>query len=213
MISEFIVKRRQHFYVTHSITNTRAAIGIRTNNVAGIPLPQPEDAAVYVAAVEYNPSSGNQNQEYICITNPNPYAVDISDWKLSGGVDFTFAGGTVIPSNQVVYVSPNVREFKARATGPSGGQGLFVVGPYKGHLSARGEGLIINNDLGRLVSSNRYVGSPSLAQQFLRITEIMYNPTPFPDNTNIDAQEFEYIELKNISSSATIGLERPSESR
>ena len=83
---------------------------------------------------------------------------------------------------------------------------MFVVGPYKGHLSARGEGLIINNDLGRLVSSNRYVGSPSLAQQFLRITEIMYNPTPFPDNTNIDAQEFEYIELKNISSSATIGL-------
>src|SRR5256885_9412201 len=51
----------------HSITNTRAAIGIRTNNVAGIPLAQPDDAAVYVAAVEYNPSSGNQNQEYICI--------------------------------------------------------------------------------------------------------------------------------------------------
>src|SRR5204863_7448566 len=46
----------------------------------------------------------------------------------------------------------------------------------------------------------------SLVQQFLRITEIMYNPTPFPGNTNIDAQEFEYIELKNISSSTTLSL-------
>jgi hypothetical protein len=205
LINYFIVPRRQHFYVTHSITNTSKPIGITTNNNAGIPLPQPASAAVLVDKVEYNPSGGNQQHEYLTVTNPNPYAVDISDWKLSGGVEFTFTKGTVLPSNGVVYVSPDVRAFKARSVAPRGGMGLFIVGPYRGQLSARGEPLMITNAAGSQVYSNVYAGSPSLAQRYLRITEIMYNPTPIP-NELTDAQEFEYIELKNISSADTLSL-------
>ncbi len=51
---------------------------------------------------------------------------------------------------------------------------------------------------GRLVSSNSYVGVPSAAQRYLRITEIMYNPSPLAGSLT-DPQLFEYIELKNIS--------------
>lgn len=206
LMTYFIGLRRQHFYVTHSITNTAKPIGIRTNENAGIPLEQPLDATVQVASVEYNPSTGNQLHEYLTITNPNPYAVDISDWKLTGGVEFTFAKGTVIPSNMVVYVTPNVRVFKTRPIAPRGGMGLFVVGPYKGQLSARGEPLMIFNDRGSMVYSNVYTGNPSAAQQSLRITEIMYNPTPILDQPLTDAQEYEFIELKNISPSATLDL-------
>jgi len=46
---------------------------------------------------------------------------------------------------------------------------------------------------------------PSPAQQYLRITEIMYNPSPAPA-INSDAQQFEYIELKNISPSTALDL-------
>ncbi|HTD87473.1 MAG TPA: lamin tail domain-containing protein [Candidatus Binatia bacterium] len=206
LMTYFIAARRQHFYGTHCITNTAKPIGIGTNNNAGIPLEQPANAAVQVASVEYNPSSGNQLHEYLTVTNPNPYAVDISDWKLTGGVEFTFQKGTVIPSNTVVYVSPNVRAFKARPVAPTGGMGLFIVGPYKGQLSARGEPLVIFNDRGTLVYSNSYTGNPSASQQYLRITEIMYNPTPILDQPLTDAQEYEFIELKNISPSVTLNL-------
>ena len=208
VLNEFIARRRTHFYVTHSITNASAAfpVGITKTNNAGIPLEQPLNAAVQVATVEYNPAGGNQIHEYLTITNPNPYAVDISDWKLSGGVEFTFAKGTVMASNTVLYVSPNVRAFKTRPVAPRGGMGLFVVGPYKGQLSARGEPLMISNERGTMVYSNAYTGNPSPAQQYLRITEIMYNPTPILDQPLTDAQEYEFIELKNISSSVTLNL-------
>ena len=204
-INQYIVPRRRHWFVTHSITNTARAIGIFNTNNAGIPLSQPTNALISVAGLDYSPVSGNQDEEYLCLTNGNPIALDISGWKLGGGVDFTFKAGTVIPSNGVVYVSPNTLAFRNRAVAPHGGMALFVVGPYRGQLSARGEPLTITDTGGRLVYTNTYVGNPTLAQQFLRITEIMYNPSPLPGNTN-DAQEFEYVELKNISASTTLDL-------
>jgi hypothetical protein len=204
-VNQYFVPRRKHWFVTHSITNTAKPIGINNANNAGIPLPQPTNAVITVTAVEYNPASTNQLEEYICITNGNPYAVDISGWKLGGGVEFTFIPGTVMGSNTVMYVSPDTLAFRNRSVAPHGGMALLAVGPYKGQLSARGEPLTITDNRGRLVYTNTYAGNPSLAQQFLRVTELMYNPSPLPGNPT-DPQEFEYIELKNISASSTISL-------
>jgi CotH kinase protein/Lamin Tail Domain len=207
LLNEFIGRRRSHFYVKHSITNATPGfpVGITKTSNAGIPLSQPAASSVSIAGVEFNPASSNQLEEYVCVTNPQPYAVDISGWKVDGGVSFTFKPGTVMPGNSVLYLSPDVNAFRARAATPRGGQGHFVQGPYQGQLSARGESLTITDTFGRQVSSNSYVGNPSLAQQHLRITEIMYSPSLLAGNTNA-AQEFEYIELKNISGSVTLNL-------
>ena len=204
LLNQFVGPRRAHWYATHSITNTLKAIGIGNANNAGIPLAQPSNLSLNVVGVEFNPSGGNQEQEFICVSNPAPIAVDITGWKLAGAVDFTFKPGTVIPSNSVLYVSPNVVQFRARTSGPRGGQGLFVVGPYKGQLSARGETIEVLNNLGALVHTNRYNGNPSLIQQHLRITEIMYHPSAHP--ANLDPEQFEYVELRNISTNVTISL-------
>jgi len=205
LINQFIYVRRAHFYVKHSITNTALPIGISSASNAGIPLSQAPDATITVLGVEANPASANQAEEYICLTNSAPSAVDISGWTLSGAVDFTFKPGTVMIPNSILYVSPDVNAFRARPTSPHGGQGLFVVGPYQGQLSARGEVIRITDDSGRLVSTNSYPGNPSLAQQFLRITELMYHPAPLAGNANA-ADEFEYIELKNIGPTLTLDL-------
>ncbi|HMJ65421.1 MAG TPA: lamin tail domain-containing protein, partial [Candidatus Binatia bacterium] len=181
-------------------TNTALAIGITKDSNAGIPLDQSGDAVVLIAGLEYNPSSGNQEQEYVCITNPQPYAVDISDWELSGGIRFKFKKGTVIPTNSVLYVSPNLVAFRSRTVSPRGGQALFVVGKYEGQLSARGETLFLHDQWGRLVHTNSYPGTPSAAQQFLRVTEIMYSPAP-PPSGPYSREDFEYIELKNTGPS------------
>lgn len=204
LLNQFVGPRRAHWYATHSITNTLKAIGIGNASNAGIPLAQPSNLSLNVVGVEFNPSGGNQEQEFICVSNPAPIAVDVTGWKLAGAVDFTFKPGTVIPSNSVIYVSPNAVQFRARTTGPRGGQGLFVVGPYKGQLSARGETIEVLNNLGVLVHTNRYNGNPSLVQQHLRITELMYHPSAHP--ANLDPEQFEYIELRNISTNVTISL-------
>ncbi len=197
LISEFNEPRREHFFFTHCVVNTNVPVSLGNSYNAGIPLEQPNDTWLWVSELDYNPASGNQAEEYLCLTNPNPYAVDLSGWKLDGAVRFAFQSGTVIPSNSVLYVSPDVVAFRARTNGPNGSQGFFVQGPYQGQLSARGETLLIKNDHGLVVSTNTYVGDPSPAQQYLRITELMFNPAP-PSGYPGDAQAFEFIELKNI---------------
>ncbi|MCA9265781.1 MAG: CotH kinase family protein, partial [Planctomycetales bacterium] len=111
------------------------------DDVAGIPDEQALNPQINFDPVNYdaNPISGNQDEEYLKLDNPNDTAVDISGWRLEGGIEYTFAPGTVIISGDSVYVSPHVRSFRARTTGPSGGQGLFVQGAYQGHLSNFGE--------------------------------------------------------------------------
>lgn len=193
--NDYLGPRRDYLY------NTLSAI---------IPPPQPVGAAVNIGAIEFSPASGNQDQEYIEILNPNSYAIDISDWTLSGDVDHTFVPGTVIPANGRLYLTPDSAAFRARTTGPRGGQGLFVQGGYDGHLSSFGGTLTITNTEGVDVATTTFQGNPSLAQQFLRITEVMYHPLN-PTQAEIDLgftndNAFEYVELMNISPSQTLDL-------
>ncbi len=205
LLTQFVGPRRRHWYVTHSITNTARPIGITPSSNAGIPLAQPAEAFVDVVGVDFNPPGGNQNQEYVALGNGQPYAVDLGGWKLDGGVRFTFPPGTVIPSNSVLYVSPDVRAFRARTTGPRGGQGRFVVGPYEGQLSARGETLLVKNASGEVVREFVYAGDPSPAQRYLRVTELMYHARPLPGNPAA-ADEFAFVELRNTSTNLTLDL-------
>ncbi len=187
--NEYLVQRRNHLFNTH------------VNGGALIPSVQPVAAQLRFATLEVTPISGNQDEEFIELRNDNAFAVDVSGWTLSGQVEHTFAPGTVLPGGTSLYLSPNVRAFRARATGPRGGQSLFVQGNYRGQLSARGGNLMLHDTAGRPTGAQTYAGTPSPAQQFLRITEIMYHPDA-PDSPAIGsaytADDFEFVELKNI---------------
>ena len=187
------------------LTGRRAYLFInQVTNTPLLPQAQPDNVVINFGAVEYNPASANQAQEYIELVNTNPIAVDISGWKLDGGVQFTFIAGTIIAPTNHLYVSPDVKSFRARTTGPRGGQRLLVVGPYTGQLSARGESLALLTASAQTNSTLTYAGTPSAAQSYLRITELMYNPAP--QTGPYDAQEYEFIELKNISGSVALDL-------
>jgi hypothetical protein len=161
------------------------------------------------SAVEHSPASGDQDQEYIEITNPNTVAVDLSGWKITGGVTFTFEPGTIVNGTvgvgvalpagvNKIYVAASRNGFKTRTVAPKGGQSLNVVGGYQGHLSNVGETLFLLDDTGTQRATTTYSGTASPAQLYLVITEVMYNP-----GGNGLA---EFIELKNISSSVTLDL-------
>ena len=187
----YLQPRRNHLYVNHS-TNTRYA------DFAGIPAAQADGLFIDITAADPNPASGNQDQEYVRLNNPNPVAVDVSGWKLGGAIDYTMPAGVVIPANGSVYVARDLVAFRARTSGPSGGQALFAVGGYDGQLSARGETVVLTDADGNQVDTFTYDPNPTPAQQAIRITELMYHPPDAPNNTPIDEQ-FEYIELQNIS--------------
>ncbi|MCA9212479.1 MAG: lamin tail domain-containing protein [Planctomycetales bacterium] len=145
------------------------------------------------------PESNNQDEEFVSIVNHENRAIDISAWKIQGGIQFEFQPGTVIPANGRIYLSPNVAAFRQRSLGPTGGQGLFVQGNYQGHLSNRGEAIELIDVNGNLVTTLETPDISSDVQKYLRITELHYNPPGDDDAT-------EFIEIRNVSDSVSLDL-------
>ncbi len=154
-----------------------------TLNGDPIPGSQPALPRVQFGALDITPASGNQAEEFIELVNPNPYAIDISGWHLTDAVRHTFRPGTVIPPQHSLFVSPNVQAFRFRQISPTTNESRFVQGNYSGELNARGETISLLNTANQVVTSLSFAGSPSVAQQFLRISEIMFNPPAAPETT------------------------------
>lgn len=173
----------------------------------GVELPPQVDAPkLKFGRVDAAPASGNEDEEYIEITNPLSTAVDISGWQLAGGVQHTFAPGTVIPAGRSLFVSPNVRAFRARTTGPSGGQALFLQGAYQGHLSNAGTTVKLVAANQAEVASLVVAPAPTPIQQYLRVSEIMYMPQAQAADGRFAADDFEFIEFVNTSPTQTLDL-------
>jgi hypothetical protein len=202
----FIIPRRTHYFTTHTSTTN---VGIANANSAGIPAtPQPATFPMTITAYDYNPTdAGKQNAEWIQITNPNAFAADISGWSLSGAVNFTFKSGTVVAAGTSVYVSPRQQSFRARTTTPRGGEGRFVVGPYSGQISARGEIIELRDALNAVVASQTTPTNPTAGQQQLRITELNFNPGAptageLASLPGVGASDFEWLEIQNIGATS-----------
>lgn len=182
------------------------------NNQSGIePLPAAQVASppVTIHSVNYDP--GAENQEYLVVRNTSlTDAVDVSDWTLSGGVQFTFSGGTVIPPGAGttqhlgdLFVTRSPRDFRLRTISPRGGEYCFIAGPYDGRLSARGETVELRDAAGALISTFTWPAAPTAGQQQLRVSEIHFNPLnpslgELAGNPSWTAGDFEFIELENI---------------
>src|SRR6185436_19788405 len=138
---------------------------------------------ITIETVDFNPTTGNQGHEYFVVRNSNSYAVDISGWKISGAVDWTFKPGTVLPGgggvNQHqgdIFVAKDPFLFRQGATVAGGRQYAFVQGPYSGQLSARGATLELRNPAGTLLKSKSWAPASTRMQDQLRITELNYAP-------------------------------------
>ena len=156
--NDYLAVRRTHLFVTHNVDRV-ASYKIAGSYSAAIPNAQPANPTIKFGAYDCNPTSGDQDQEYIELVNPNLSAVDISGWQLAGGVEHTFLPGTVLVAGGRLYVSPNVRAFRSRTISPTGGQGRFVQGNYRGHLSNGGETVNLLDGTGRVVGILTYVGN------------------------------------------------------
>lgn len=209
--SSYLVSRRNWL-------NSAAAVLYYDNPVTPgldtevIPASQPANAidGISFQTVDFNPASGTQDHEYFVLRNSNTYAVDISSWQITGAVNFTFRGGTVIPAGGGttehigdLFVAKDPFRFRQRTSGPAANQFCFVTGPYSGQLSARGETLELRDSAGTLLKTTAWNPAPLATQNQLRITELNFapvNPTAaeklaLPGVVDAD---FEYIELMNI---------------
>lgn len=197
-IKSWLPQRRTQLFVTFrdAPTNTNASRRI-------IPAePQDPNAVVAFGAIDPNPASGQQDQEYVELVNSGGVAIDISGWRVTGGIDHTLRPGSVLLPGASLFLANKAAAFRTRTSGPRGGQGLFVQGDYDGSLSARGENLSLidprdptNSEDDRVVATLTTPAQPTAAQRQLRVSELMFHPAP---GGSFDKEEYEFIELINI---------------
>lgn len=120
---------------------TTEFIPIRTDQLLGtlygpagthplLPQAQPADAAAGIALGRWEAGRPEAPlEQYIQLLNKNAYAVDLSDWRITGGTNYTFPAGTVVPGGSSIFVAASLPAWRARTAPPKGGQGLLVVGP------------------------------------------------------------------------------------
>jgi len=173
-----------------------------------LPDAQPVAAPINISSVDFNPASSgassDQSGEYFTLTNLNTYAVDCSNWVISGGVSMTLPPGAVIPSGGTLYVGREAVGFRARSVSPMADEKRYLVSGYGGQLSARGETINLHDNLGNLIDTEAYAGSETPSQEYLRITELLYAPLgptagELASIPTLSASDFEFIELINNS--------------
>ncbi len=139
-----------------------------------------------------NPTGGDQDEESIELPNPKSFAVDLSNWQLTGRVTHAMRPGTVIPTNGFLVLSPDLELYRS-LNAPR-----FTQGNYSGHISSFSETLTLTNVAGTSIATVITPDTSSDNQLYLHISEIMYNPAG--DNE-------EFIELVNTSDSITLTLD------
>ncbi len=108
------------------------------------------DTVVVFNEIMYNPANDVQELEFVEIYNTLSFDMDISLWKLAGGIEYTFPVGATVPSEGCVLIAKSPSALEA-ATGISG-----VLGPFNRQLANGGESVRLENNSGRVMDEIEY---------------------------------------------------------
>lgn len=67
--------------------------------------------SIVINEIMYHPASENPLDEWIELHNPTGTNVNLSGWRISGGIAFNFATNTIIPAGQYLVVAANATAF------------------------------------------------------------------------------------------------------
>ncbi len=113
--------------------------------------PSSRRTPIAISEIMYKPASRDdgRNTEFLELFNSNPWAQDVSGYKLDGEVQFTFPPHTSIPGGGFLVLAAAPADLQA-VTGISG-----VLGPYDGSLKTSGE-LVLYDEAGALLLDVNY---------------------------------------------------------
>lgn len=101
----------------------------------------PRVGPVIISEFMYQPASGNPTLEFVELFNPGPATENLTDWKLTGDIDFTFPTNTLLPAGQTLVVLPfnpslpaNAAVLTAFRSQYGVGTNALLLGAYLGSL-------------------------------------------------------------------------------
>jgi hypothetical protein len=106
---------------------------------------------VLINELQYHPASDDHSEEYIELVNTGPTAVDLSGWRFSDGIAYTFPASVTISPGGYIVVGHEPAVIEA-VYGISD-----VLGPFEsGRLANGGERVALEDGLGNLVDQVTY---------------------------------------------------------
>lgn len=116
---------------------------------------------IVINEIMYSPISEDSNDEFVEIYNKGTSANDLSGWKFTDGIDFTFPPNTIVAPDGYLVVAKNKTNLLAHYPNLNNAN---TVGDYAGTLKNGGERLALSypevhqrtNDLGVAVSNTVY---------------------------------------------------------
>jgi hypothetical protein len=109
-----------------------------------LPLVVVADSPVVFNEIMYHPLTNESQLEWVELQNQMAVDMDISRWRLDGGISFSFPEGTVIRAGGYLVVAATPTGF------------ANALGPFLGRLSNGGEELRLRNNNDRLMDEVAY---------------------------------------------------------
>ena len=192
----YVVPRREHLFVTHSVNNTEKTLGYGKDFNAGIPDAQSPivdlKAGFSVDNTTDETKTAIDDAEKIVIRNANAEAVDMSGWRLTGRFNMTLPAGTVVDSNDTITVVVDRKAYIAAHDAELTNQ--VIVG---------NAGLVSETMSQKLYDAHGAevlkVELPSEESRYLRF--FAFDGVPVGDDVN------EWVILTNINDTITLDLE------
>jgi Lamin Tail Domain/CotH kinase protein/Carbohydrate binding domain/Immunoglobulin domain len=143
-----------------SVTSKVATLGVVYLSPAQLsyePLgPSTRRTGLTFSEIMYHPAprTDGRQTEFVEIYNSNPYFEDLSGWRLSGDLDYTFPSNTVIEGNAFLLVAPAPADLEA-VYGLSG-----VLGGFTNNLPNDGGTIRLRKRSGGIVLEVTYSDQP-----------------------------------------------------
>jgi len=93
--------------------------------------------------------------EYVELHNPGTQPADLSGWRLSGGISFTFPAGTLMQTGQFLVVA----KYPARIATVYGLNVAGLLGPWTGQIGNDGDTLRLHDNTNAIVDALSYSAS------------------------------------------------------
>jgi len=108
------------------------------------------DAVIVFNEIMYHPAANEPALEWVELRNALAVDVDISEWSLTGGINYTFPSNTFVRGRGflVVAISPTAFTVTTGVTN--------VLGPFTGRLGNNGDTIRLRNNSGRVMDEVTY---------------------------------------------------------
>jgi len=129
-------------------TQTGALLALLLFLTASAGLLPGADSVIVFNEIHYHPSNEDNDTEWVELHSLMGVDVDISGWKLEGGINYLFANGTVVPGRGYLLVASDPAHPSIARRG--------ALGPFTGRLDNNGELIRLVNNNGRTMDQLGY---------------------------------------------------------